>query len=257
MSRLVTAYGLLASGAAAGAILYAVGFLGGFPVPKGVDDGTTGPLGIALTIDLALLALFGLQHSVMARPAVKQRSSWLIPPSIERSTYVLLAGLALALLFWLWRPLPSTVWELDGLARLAVHGLFALGWMVLLVAAVAIGPLDLLGLERVLAHAHGRVAPSAVFRTPGPYVLVRHPLMTGFLLVFWAAPTMTAGRLLLAVSMTGYILVAIRLEERDLRDTFGSRYRRYQEEVPALLPLPRRRFRAPADRAAKDDTLGA
>lgn len=241
MRRLVAAYGLLASGVAAVAILYAAGFLGGFPVPKGVDDGATGHPAVALAVDLALVALFGLQHSVMARPAFKQRSSWLIPATIERSTYVLLAGLTLALLCWLWRPLPSTVWELEGLARLAVQGLFALGWLVLLIAAIAIGPLDLLGIERALAHARGRGERPAVFRTPGPYAFVRHPLMTGFLLVFWAAPTMTAGRLLFAVAMTAYILLAIRLEERDLRDLFGARYRRYQEEVPALVPLPRGR----------------
>ncbi len=241
MRRLALAYGAIVSGLAVLAIGYAVGFIGGFGVPKHVDDGTTGPSGAALVVDLSLLALFGAQHSLMARPGFKRWSSRLVPPAVERSTYVLLSSAALGLLFWQWRPLPSPVWDVSGLPRLLVQGGFVLGWLILLVAAVAIGPLELLGLERVRAFARGLDEPPAVFRTPGPYALVRHPLMTGLLVVFWAAPTMTQGRLLLALTMTVYILLAIRLEERDLGALFGRRYERYREEVPALVPLPRRR----------------
>jgi len=251
MRRIVFWYGVLVSALAALTIAYMVGFIAGFGVLKHVDSGATSPSSAALAIDLSLLALFGVQHSLMARPAFKRWSSSLLPEAAERSTYVLLSSAALALLFWQWRPLPTTVWEVGGPARLVVQGLFVLGWLILLVAAIAIGPLELAGIERVRAFARGLAEPPATFRTPGPYRLVRHPLMTGFLVVFWAAPTMTEGRLLLAAGLTAYVLVAIRLEERDLGAVFGRRYAEYRTEVPALVPLPRRRSDPAGSRRAK------
>lgn len=260
MRRLAFAYGLLAAVAAVLTMLYFVGFTGGFGVPKDVDGGEPGPIGIALLVDLVLLGIFGLQHSLMARPAFKRWTRPLNASTVERSTYVLLASLALALLFWQWRPMPAVVWHLGEPAHTIVLAVSGAGWLLLLVAATAIGPLELLGLARVHDHLRGRAETAPVFRTPGPYALVRHPLMTGFLLVFWAAPTMTAGRLLLAAAMTVYILVAIRLEERDLIEVFGRRYRQYRDEIPALIPDPRRRLRhtrsGPRGQPAKDDTLG-
>jgi protein-S-isoprenylcysteine O-methyltransferase Ste14 len=225
--------------------VYFIGFLGGFPVPKGVDSGPAAPLPAALAIDLACLALFLGHHSVMARARAKRAIARFVPPAVERSTYVLVASLAMVLLMVMWRPLPGIVWRTGGAARAVVLVVFWIGVVVSLVGSHTLDGLELFGVRQVLAFFRGRVLASTPFRTPGLYRLVRHPMMAGMLMTFWAAPTMTQGRLFLAAAMSGYILAAVKyLEERDLRKTFGAQYERYQREVPMLLPGRRPRGRA-------------
>jgi protein-S-isoprenylcysteine O-methyltransferase Ste14 len=222
---------------------YFVGFLGGFPVPKGIDAGAAAPLPEALAIDVGCLALFFAHHSVMARARAKLAVARFVPPVVERSTYVLVASLAMVLLMALWRPLPHVVWRAEGVLRVVTLGLFWSGVLVSLVGSHTLDGLTVFGVRQVLAYFRGRALPSLAFRTPGLYRLVRHPMMTGMLMTFWAAPTMTEGRLLLAAAMSAYILAAVRwLEERDLRKAFGTTYERYEREVPMLLPvrMPRR-----------------
>jgi len=219
--------------------VYFIGFLGGFPVPKDITAGTPSPVPYAVAIDLACLAVFFAHHSVMARARAKRVLARLIPPAIERSTYVLVATLALILVMALWRPLPQIAWHAEGAAGVALTVVFWAGVLVALAAAHLLDGLELFGVRQVLGYARRRApAPPTGFRTPALYRFVRHPMMTGMLVMFWAAPTMDAGRLLLAVAMTAYILVAVKyLEERDLRRTFGADYERYQRAVPMLLPV--------------------
>lgn len=220
---------------------YFIGFLAGIVVPKSVDSGpATGPLRAAAW-DLGLLAIFFTHHSVLARSGAKRvltrAISPVVWPVLERSTYVLVASLALGLVFWQWRPLPAVVWRAPGLARLLVLAGFWVGVLVALLAANTIDGFELFGLRQVLLHFRGRAPKRAAFATPGLYRLVRHPLMTGILLALWCAPTMTAGRLLLATAMSAYIYLAVRLlEERDLRRTFGAAYAKYQRDVPMVVP---------------------
>jgi protein-S-isoprenylcysteine O-methyltransferase Ste14 len=223
---------------------YFVGFLGGFPVPRSIDSGAVGPLPEALAINLGCLALFFAHHSVMARARAKRALARFVAPAVERSTYVLVATLAIVLLMAMWRPLPQIVWHADGAVRVAILVLFWAGVLVSLAASNMIDGLELFGVRQVLAYFRERAVPSTPFRTPGLYRLVRHPMMTGMLMTFWAAPTMTHGRLLLAAAMTGYILAAVKcLEERDLQKTFGAEYERYKHDVPMLLPSLQRRPR--------------
>ena len=222
---------------------YFLGFLGAFSVPKGIDSGAIAPLPETLGIDLACLALFFAHHSVMARARAKRALSRFVPYAIERSTYVLVASLATALLMAMWRPLPAVVWHADGAARMVIWMVFWTGVVVTLAGSQMIDGLQLFGVRQVVANFRGRVLPSDRFRAPGLYRLVRHPMMTGMLMSFWAAPTMTQGRLLLTVAMTAYILAAVKwLEERDLRKALGEDYEQYQRDVPMLIPtrLPRR-----------------
>jgi protein-S-isoprenylcysteine O-methyltransferase Ste14 len=222
--------------------VYFIGFLGGFPVPKGVDAGAVVAVPEALAIDLGLLALFAVHHSVMARARAKRAFARVLPPAIERSTFVLVATLAMILLVALWRPLPQVVWQADGAAAGALVAVFWIGMVVTLAASHTLDGLELFGVRQVVAWFRRRTLASAPFGTPGLYRLVRHPMMTGMLLAFWAVPTMTAGRLLLAAVMTAYIVAAVRcLEERDLRTAFGADYERYQRDVPMLLPRLGRR----------------
>lgn len=217
--------------------LYAIGFVGNLWVPKSIDSGTRTPLIWAVMIDLALLGLFALQHSGMARPAFKRWWTKVVAKPIERSTYVLLASLVLALLFWQWRPLPTVVWEVEAEAgRWLLWGLFALGWAIVLVATFMISHAHLFGMRQVYDHLRGREQAEPRFQTPGLYRHLRHPIMLGFFIAFWATPRMTAGHLLFAAVTTGYILVALQLEERDLLAAFGDRYRAYRKQVPMLLP---------------------
>lgn len=247
MSRLATfAYGVLAYALFFIAFVYAIGFVGGLWVPKTIDSGAAGNPWTALAINAALLTLFALQHSVMARPAFKRWWTRFVPEPIERSTYVLLASSILLLLFALWRPLPQLVWQVTHPVGVQLlWSLFALGWAIVFSATFMIGHADLFGLRQVWLHLRSQVRPPDRFRIPGLYAVVRHPIMLGFLIAFWATPTMTAGHLLFAVMTTGYILVATRLEERDLLARFGESYRAYRQAVPGLLPRPWRR-RAPA-----------
>jgi methanethiol S-methyltransferase len=234
---LALTYGAVAYLAFLAVFAYTIGFLAGVAVPKGVDDGTDGPAGVAVLVDGALLGLFAVQHSVMARPWFKRWWTRLVPPAIERSTYVLVASLLVALLVWQWRPIPDPAWTVEvGWVRAALWGLYALGWGVLVYSTFLIGHLDLFGLRQVLARARERSYVEPGFRQPWLYRLVRHPLMLGFLIAFWAAPDMSLGRLLFAAAATGYILIAVRFEERDLRVELGEAYRRYAARVPRFLP---------------------
>lgn len=224
--------------------LYAVGFVGGFLVPTRLDSPSRSPRALAACIDLGLLALFALQHSIMARKWFKERWTQIIPWAIERSTYVLCASLALMLLFWQWRPLGITVWSIDGApARLALYASSAAGWATVLAVTFYINHFDLFGLRQVWLPLVGRPYVPVSFRTPFPYRVVRHPLYLGFLIAFWATPHMTLAHLLFAASTTAYIVLAIQFEERDLIREHGGRYETYRHTVPMLIPHPFRRAR--------------
>ncbi len=220
-----------------GVFLYAIAFVGDFGVPRTIDAGPEAPLGRALLVDVLLLLLFAVQHSVMARDGFKERWTEIVPPHLERSTYVLVASLVLAVVMWGWRPIPEAVWSLEGPAAAATWGVFAVGWGVVLVSTFLIDHFDLFGLRQVWHRFREREYDHPEFQKPGLYRYVRHPLYLGFLMAFWAIPEMTVGHLLFAVGTTGYILVAVRFEERDLLEYHGEAYARYREEVPMLLPL--------------------
>jgi methanethiol S-methyltransferase len=217
---------------------YAIGFFAGFGVPKGIDDGARSPWPLAVTIDAGLLLLFAVQHTVMARPRFKRRWTRLVPAPAERATFVVAASLALALLFWLWRPVRGTVWQLPGAAGAAVWAVYVAGWAVALSATFLVSHGDLFGLRQAYLHWRGAAYQPPAFTERGLFRWIRHPLMAGFLLIFWAAPVMTLGHALLAVLATGYILAGIRFEERDLRRSLGETYRAYAARVPALIPRP-------------------
>ncbi|WP_173060971.1 methanethiol S-methyltransferase [Phytohabitans houttuyneae] len=235
----VLAYGLAAYALFVAVLVYTVGFLAGVGVPKDVDDGPAGPAWRAVLVDLALLGVFAVQHSVMARPWFKRWWTRTVPPAIERSTYVLAASLVVALLLWQWRPLPDHIWSVEVTwARALLWAGYALGWAVLLLSTFLIGHFDLFGLRQVLSRARERRYAEPDFREPWLYRLVRHPLMVGFLIAFWVTPDMSAGRLLFAAAATGYILVAVRLEEHDLRRQLGEPYERYLARVPRFVPRP-------------------
>lgn len=242
MSRLLTLlYGVAAYAVFLATFLYAVAFVAGFGVPKHIDNGAPTARPLAIAIDAALLALFALQHSVMARPAFKRWWMRFVPPPMERSTFVLASSLALVVLYWQWRPLPAVVWNVEApFARGALWALCAVGWLLVLTSTFLINHFDLFGLRQSWRHARGRgPSPEEPFVTRAFYRIVRHPIMLGFLVAFWATPTMTVGHLLFALMTTGYILFAVKLlEERDLVAQFGDTYRDYQRRVPMLLPLP-------------------
>jgi methanethiol S-methyltransferase len=217
--------------------LYAVGFVSDLVVPKTIDTGTVVPTAEAFIVNLLLMSIFAIQHSVMARKQFKQWWTQFVAKSVERSTYVLLSSLALILLFWQWRPLPTVVWHIDDpQVAMAVTGLSLVGWLIVLTSTFLINHFELFGLHQVANNLAGRSMPAPRFRTPLYYKFVRHPLYLGFIIAFWAAPTMTAGRLLFAAVTTAYIIVGILLEERDLVDLFGDDYRRYRARVSMLVP---------------------
>jgi len=237
------AYGLVAYVFFLATFVYTIGFVGGVGVPKTIDSGPAGPLVPAVVVDVLLLGLFAVQHSVMARRAFKRWWTRIIPPAVERSTFVLAATLVLALLDWQWRPIAQpVVWDVGhGAAAVLLQALFWLGWLVLLLSTFLINHFELFGLQQVYAPLTGREIPAPEFRTPLFYRYVRHPIYVGFLLAFWAAPVMTAGHLLFSAACTGYILIGIWFEERDLVAQFGDRYRAYRAQVRMLVPLPARK----------------
>jgi len=230
-------YGIIAYLAFFVTVLYAIGFVSGLVVPKGIDDGRIVGTGEAVLVNLLLMALFAVQHSVMARPQFKRWWTQFVPKSVERSTFVLLASLALDLLFWQWRPMPAAVWQIETpQIATALMALSFVGWVIVFLSTFMINHFELFGLHQVVNNLTGRPMPPARFRAPMLYGLVRHPIYLGFLIAFWATPTMSVGHLLFAAVTTAYILIGIQLEERDLVAVFGDEYRRYRSRVAMLLP---------------------
>lgn len=233
---LALAYGLLCYAIFFATFLYSIGFIGNFWVPRTIDGAPQVSLAAAIAINLGLLTVFALQHSIMARPAFKRWWTRFVPKPVERSTYVLFSSLALGLLFWFWQPMGGMVWELHATwAKATGYTLFALGWVTVLVSTFLIQHFDLFGLRQVYLYARGRQYTDLPFVTPGPYRLVRHPLYVGWILVAWSTPAMSMAHLLFAVTVTAYILVAIRFEERDLSNAFPD-YAQYAERVPMIVP---------------------
>lgn len=216
--------------------IYAIGFVGNFAVPKSIDTGRSENLAEAVGVNLLLLGLFAVQHSIMARPAFKRWWTGVLPAAAQRSTYVLLSSLILLLLFWQWRPIPMLVWRLDGIAAWLMIGVFWLGWAITFASSHMINHFELFGLSQAISAWRGTQAASQSFKTPLLYKVVRHPIMLGFLLAFWATPEMTVGHLFFAVLNTAYILAGVHFEERDLIAEFGATYQQYRARVPMLLP---------------------
>lgn len=237
---LIFVYGVICYAITMATFAYLAGFVGNFLVPKAIDSAPQMPLGQALLINLALLAVFGLQHSVMARPAFKRIWTKIIPAAAERSTYCLLSSLALILLFWQWQPLGGTIWHVqEAASRAVLYTLYGFGWVLLVFVTFLINHFDLFGLRQVYLNLRGREYKRLDFQTPMFYKYVRHPLYIGWFIIFWATPTMTAAHLVLALATTIYILVAIRFEERDLAAEHGEVYVSYRRRVPMLIPALR------------------
>jgi len=238
MKRIVAfSYGTLCYAAFLATFVYAVLFLGNFGLSRTIDGDATAPLWQALLINTLLLGLFAVQHSVMARPAFKQWWTRVVPKPVERSTYVLFSSLALLLLFYAWQPMGGTLWDVhDPIMRGTLYSLFAGGWLLVLVATFLINHFDLFGMRQVWLYLNHRPYTPLAFKTPGLYRYVRHPLYVGWLLTFWATPTMTAAHLVFAMATTAYILIAIQLEERDLAGIHGASYETYRRQVPMLVP---------------------
>jgi protein-S-isoprenylcysteine O-methyltransferase Ste14 len=236
---LFLAYGVVSYLFFFGTFLYAIAFVGGFVVPTSLDGRPVGPFGQSLLFDLGLLTLFAVQHSVMARRWFKEWWTRIVPVELERSTYVLFASAALALLCWQWRPLGGQVWRIGQPVATVFYVLFAIGYVQVLVVTFLINHFDLFGLRQVWLYFTGKPYTKVKFVTPAPYRFVRHPLYLGFMIAFWATPNMTVAHLVFAVATTAYILVAIQFEERDLKHEHGAAYDEYRQQVPMILPIPR------------------
>ncbi|WP_298877426.1 methanethiol S-methyltransferase [uncultured Bradyrhizobium sp.] len=233
---LILLYALVSYALFTVSFLYALGFVGNYVVPKSIDVGPAMNWSEAIVVNLALMSLFAVQHSVMARPAFKRWSAKFLAPACQRSTYVLLSSLTLILLFWQWRPIPTVIWQTDGVVAWLLTSLHWLGWLIAFASTHMIDHFDLFGVRQAFVAWRGAKISGQSFRTPLLYKIVRHPIMLGFLLAFWAAPVMTAGHLLFALANTAYILVALQFEERDLIAEFGATYQDYRRRVPMLLP---------------------
>lgn len=247
MGLIAAVYGVVCYLVFLGSFLYAIGFVGNVIVPKSIDSGGGPASTEALLIDVLLLGAFAIQHSVMARPGFKAVWTKIVPRSIERSTYVLISSLLLALICWQWRPLPATVWDASASrASVVLIGIFWLGWVTLLLATFMVNHFDLFGLRQVYLRLRGVDYSPPRFTQRALYKLVRHPIMLGFLIAFWATPRMSFGHLVFSIATTGYILVGIALEERDLTAAHGEQYRAYRSRVPMLIPAVFRRHRTRA-----------
>jgi len=238
MSRFIAfLYGLVAYLVFFATFVYAIGFVSGLVVPKTIDTGAAVPLTEALVLNILLMSLFAVQHSVMARKEFKRWWTKYVPKAVERSTYVLLASLALALLFWQWRPIATVVWQVnDPRVAMVITGLSLVGWLLVLTSTFLINHFELFGVHQVANNLVGRDMPALRFRTPVLCKVVRHPIYLGFIIAFWVTPNMTVGHMLFAAVTTAYIFVGIALEERDLVGLFGDEYRRYREQVSMLVP---------------------
>lgn len=230
-------YGLASYVVFLGTFLYAIGFVGNLLVPISIDSGAVEPFGTALLINAVLLALFAVQHSVMARPGFKRAWTKIIPKSIERSTYVLVSSLLLMLLFWQWRPMPEPVWTVsNSIGSSLLWAAFVLGWLIVLVSTFLINHFDLFGLRQVMLHLQQKEYTFPGFSVKGLYKFLRHPIMLGFIIAFWATPTMSLGHLIFSIATTAYILVGVFFEERDLVKAHGQDYLNYRKQVPMLVP---------------------
>jgi len=235
-------YGVVCYAAFFVTILYAIGFVGNFVVPKSIDTGAAGPVAAAIVVNVCLMALFAIQHTIMARPAFKEWWTKFIPKPIERSTFVLAASALLGLLFWQWHPIGGIVWQVDApVARNVLTGVSLFGWFMVFYSSFLIDHFDLFGLRQVVLYLRGKEYTAPTFKKASLYKLVRHPLMLGFLIAFWSAPTMTHGHLLFSVVITVYIFFGIHMEERDLRRFHGTAYDAYREETSMILPLKMKR----------------
>jgi len=242
MGFVAAVYGLVCYAIFLGSFLYAIGFVGNLAVPKTIDSGPGGAWPEALLIDLVLLGLFAIQHSVMARPGFKAAWTRIVPQAVERSTYVLFSSLLLILLFWKWRPIPAVVWDVSSpIPAMLLLALFALGWLILLLSTFMINHFDLFGLRQVYLRLRGVECKPLPFTQRAFYKFVRHPIMLGFVVAFWAAPHMSAGHLVFSLATTGYILVGIFLEERDLMKYHSADYGAYRARVPMLFPTGAKR----------------
>src|SRR4051812_32102102 len=233
---LILLYAIVSYAVFSVSFLYSLGFVGNYLVPKSIDVGGAADWSEAILVNLLLLGMFAIQHSIMARPAFKRWSVKFFPEASQRSTYVLLSSLIQLLLFWQWRPIPIQVWHVEGMAAWLLIGVYWLGWLIMLASTFMIDHFDLSGLRQVFSALRGVKLPAQSFKTPLLYNVVRHPIMLGLLLAFWATPEMTVGHLLFAIMSTAYILVGVQFEERDLVAEFGATYQRYRRRVPMLLP---------------------
>ncbi|MBW2242378.1 MAG: isoprenylcysteine carboxylmethyltransferase family protein [Deltaproteobacteria bacterium] len=236
---LVLAFGVFSYVLFLGVFLYLIGFIGGFIVPKTLDSGVQGPVFQAVLINLGLLGLFAVQHTIMARSGFKKWLIRFIPAATERSLFVLVTNLILIATVWQWRPLPGVLWEVEGVAATALWTLFFVGWGIVLLSTFLIDHFDLFGLKQTFFYATGRPYAGPEFKEHLLYKVVRHPLMLGFLVTFWAAPVMTMSRFFFAAVCTGYILLALYIEERTLVELHGDDYRDYQQRVRMLIPVPK------------------